>query len=526
MNSAVTPIEPTARAGRREWTGLAVLALPTLLVSVDVYVMLLALPRLSSALHANSVEQLWVSDIYPFVLAGMLITMGNLGDRFGRRRLLLIGAAAFGCASVGAAYATSPMMLIVARAVMGVAGATLAPSTLSLISTMFRDDRQRGTAIGIWGACFSVGAIVGPLVGGAMLARFWWGSAFLVGIPALVLLLLLGPLLLPEYRAEQPGRLDFVSVVESLAAVLLTIWGVKEFARTGWHLAPLAAVVVGVGLGVVFVRRQHRLTDPLLDLSLFSRRQFSAALISLFLGTMLTGAVMYFVTQTLQLLYGRSPLSAGVWMLPAIAANTVSFVLSPRLGQRFRPAYLIGCGLLLCIAGMVLITQVRAGGSPALLAIGFAVIYLGAGPMVTLGIGLVIGSAPQEKAGSAAALNETSGQLGFALGIAALGSIGTAVYRGTISLAPGLPGSAARSAKDSLASAGQAARRLPGATGDAVLHAARAAFTTELHVVVAIAAVLLSAVAILVTALLRHVPPTGQQQSGAEQGEESAAAAV
>lgn len=512
MSNTATSSGPAPRAGRRQWIGLAVLALPTLLVSIDVYVMLLALPALSTALGANSVQQLWITDIYPFVLASLLITMGTLGDRIGRRRLLLIGAAAFGIASVGAAYATGPGMLIAARAVMGVAGATLAPSTLSLISTMFPDPRQRGTAIGIWGACFSVGAVVGPLVGGLMLARFWWGSAFLVGVPALVLLLVLGPVLLPEYRNPEAGRLDLVSVLQSVAAVFPVVWGMKELATEGWDALPVVAVLAGVGFGVVFARRQRTLPDPLLDLGLFSRRRFSAALVSLFLGTMLTGAVMYFVTQSLQLLYGRGPLSAGVWMLPAIVTNTVGFVLAPRLGQRFRPAYLIGSGLLVCVLGMALLTQVRADSGPVLLITGFAVVYLGSGPMVTLGIGLVIGSAPQEKAGSAAALNETSGQLGFALGIAVLGSIGTAVYRATLALPAGLPAQAATAAGDSLASAEEAARALPGRTAEALLDPARAAFTTELHLVVAVAGALLLATAVLVTALLRHVPPTGRRQ--------------
>ncbi|MDN3292777.1 MFS transporter [Streptomyces ficellus] len=512
MSATAASSEAASRAGGRQWIGLAVLALPTLLVSIDVYVMLLALPALSTALGASGVQQLWITDIYPFVLASLLITMGTLGDRIGRRKLLLIGAAAFGVASVGAAYATGPGMLIAARALMGVAGATLAPSTLSLISTMFRDAKQRGAAIGIWGACFSVGAVVGPLVGGLVLARFWWGAAFLVGVPALVLLLVLGPVLLPEYRDPGAGRLDLVSVLQSVAAVFPAVWGMKELATEGWRTLPVVAVLIGIGSGVVFTRRQRTLSHPLLDLSLFSRRRFTAALVSLFLGTMLTGAVMYFVTQSLQLLHGRSPLSAGVWMLPAIVTNTVGFVVAPRLAQRFRPAHVIGSGLLICVIGMALITQTRADSGPALLITGFAVVYLGAGPMVTLGIGLVIGSAPPEKAGSAAALNETSGQLGFALGIAALGSVGAAVYRRTIDLPPGLPAPAVTAAEDSLASADEAARTLPGRTADVLLDAARTAFATELHTVVALAGALLLAAAVLVTALLRHVPPTGRRQ--------------
>ncbi|MFJ6381083.1 MFS transporter [Kitasatospora sp. NPDC092039] len=518
MSDTTPPSAPAPRAGRREWIGLAVLALPALLVSIDVFVMLLALPSVADALGADGVQQLWITDIYSFLLAGLLVTMGSLGDRIGRRRLLLIGAAAFGVASVASAYAVSPGMLIAARALLGVAGATLAPSTLSLITTMFQDARQRGAAFGIWGACFSVGAVAGPIIGGTMLDHFWWGSAFLLGVPAMVLLLVLGPVLLPEFRDPDAGRPDLVSVLESLAAVLPAIWGLKEIAKDGWQPMPIAAVLAGIGFGILFVHRQRHLPHPLLDLGLFGHRAFTAALLSLFLGTMLTGAVMFFVTQTLQLLYGRDPFHAGLWMLPAIAANTVSFTLSPRLGQRFRPAYLIGGGLVLCTLGMLVITRAEPGSSPAVLITGFAVVFLGSGPMVTLGMGLVMGSAPVEKAGSAAALNETSGQLGFALGIAALGSVGAAVYRGALHLPDGLPADTVRAARDSLNGAQEAARSLSGQLADAVLTPARAAFADELHTVVTVAGVLLLATAALVTALLRHLPPTGRPPGAAADG--------
>ncbi|MFF2542628.1 MFS transporter [Kitasatospora sp. NPDC058063] len=527
MSDTTSPGEPAPRAGRREWIGLAVLAMPALLVSIDVFVMLLALPSLSDSLHASGVQQLWITDIYPFMLAGLLVTMGSLGDRIGRRRLLLIGAGAFGLASIASAYAVNPTMLIAARALLGIAGATLAPGTLSLITTMFQDPKQRGAAFGIWGACFSAGAVIGPIIGGVLLAHFWWGSAFLIGVPPMVLLLVLGPVFLPEFRNPDAGRLDLISVLESMAAVLLAIWGLKEIARDGWQALPIAAVLVGIGFGILFAHRQRRLPNPLLDLSLFGHRTFSAALVSLFLGTLLTGAVMFFVTQTLQLMYGRDPLHAGLWMLPAIIANTIGFTLSPKLGQRYRPAYLIGGGLLLATVGMLVMTRAEPGSSPAVLITGFAIVFLGSGPMVTLGMGLVMGSVPMEKAGSAAALNETSGQLGFAVGIAALGSIGAAVYRGALSLPDGLPADAVTAAKDSLAGAQEAAGSLSGQLADALLTPARAAFADELHTVVTISGTLLVATAVLVVALLRHMPPTGQQGAGAapEPSEDSVPAA-
>ncbi len=215
-------------AGRREWIGLAVLALPTLLASLDMSVLFLALPHLSADLGANSSQQLWILDIYGFMLAGFLVTMGTLGDRIGRRRLLMFGATAFGLASIVAAWSTSAEMLILARAALGIAGATLMPSTLALIRNMFHDARQRGVAIAVWMSCFMVGTAIGPLIGGVMLSMFWWGSVFLLAVPVMVILLVAAPTLLPEYRDAAAGRVDLTSVVLSLAAILPVIYGLKE----------------------------------------------------------------------------------------------------------------------------------------------------------------------------------------------------------------------------------------------------------------------------------------------------------
>lgn len=500
------------RAGRREWVGLAVLALPTLLVSIDVFVMLLALPHIGVALHASSVQQLWIMDIYGLMIASFLITMGTLGDRIGRRRLLLVGAAAFGATSVLAAYSSSPLMLIGTRAILGIAGATLTPSTLALIRNMFRDPRQRGLAIGVWLVCFMGGAAIGPLVGGALLENFWWGSVFLVGVPAMVLLLVLGPVLLPEYRDENAGRLDLFSVALSLATILPIIYGLKELAKNGWQPAPIAAIVAGSAVGVVFVRRQRTLTDPLLDLRLFANRAFSAALGSMLLGTMLMGAIMLFITQYLQLVLGLSPLRAGLWMLPAVAASTVGFLFSPLLARRIRPAYLIGGGLAISVVGLLLVTQASATSGLAVLVTGFAVTNLGAGPLVSLATDLVVGSAPPETAGSAASMNETAGEFGFALGIATLGSVGTAVYRHRIAgaIPSGIPAEATDAARDTLAGAVAAAENLPEQFAVALLAPAREAFTAGMHVAATISAVLLIGVAVLAVTMLSQVRPSGE----------------
>src|ERR1700754_4590518 len=231
------------KAGRREWIGLAVLALPALLVSMDTTVMYLAVPALSTALKPNSVELLWISDSYMFLEAGFLITMGTLGDRIGRRRMLLWG---------GAAFAPSTLLLIFARGLLGTAGATLLPSTLTIIRNMFHDERQRTTAIGIWTTCFSAGTMLGPLIGGLLLERFWWGAVFLIPVPVMGILLLVAPRLLPEYREEKPAPMDLISTILLVISLLAVVYGIKEISESGMALTPAVFISAGLVLGGVF----------------------------------------------------------------------------------------------------------------------------------------------------------------------------------------------------------------------------------------------------------------------------------
>ncbi|MEU0790276.1 MFS transporter [Amycolatopsis sp. NPDC005961] len=428
--TAEAPVEApaeTARAGRREWVGLAVLALPTLLVSLDVFVLVLALPKLAAGLHADGTQQLWIMDTYGFMVAGFMVTMGTLGDRIGRRKLLLIGAAAFGIASVAAAFSTTAGMLIAARAVLGIAGATLAPSTLSLIGTLFKNPQQRAQAIGIWAGCFTVGAIIGPMVGGFLLEHFWWGSVFLLGVPAMVLLLVIGPKLLPEYRDEQAGRLDLPSVGLSLAAILPAVYGVKELARDGVHPLPAASLITGLAVGYVFYKRQRALKDPLVDFSLFAAQAFRTTLGGMLLFSMLGGTTMLFTAQFLQVAQHLSPVGAALGLLPGMAASTVSFLAAPHLARRVKTNVLIAGGVALAAAGMAILAVVDPAAGPGWPALGFAVTSLGVGPMVALGTDLVVGSVPQRKAGAAASLAQTVNEFGYALGIATVGTLGNAV---------------------------------------------------------------------------------------------------
>jgi DHA2 family multidrug resistance protein-like MFS transporter len=494
-------------ATRREWLGLAVLALPTLLLSIDVSVLYLALPTMGKSLRADSTQQLWILDIYSFMLAGFLVTMGTLGDRIGRRKLLLTGATAFGVASVIAAYATSPEMLIAARALLGVAGATIMPSTMGLIRNMFRNPQQMAAAIGIWFACFMGGMTFGPLVGGTLLEHFWWGSAFLLGVPFMVLLLVTGHFLLPEFRDPGAGRLDLASVALSLAAILPFIYGLKEVARHGASTAALAAIVAGVGFGSVFVRRQRRLASPLLDLKLFASRTFSVALGILLLGGVVMAGISLMSTMYLQTVLGLSPLAAGMWLIPQNIAMIAGSITAPKLAQRFKPAYVMAAGLGAAALGVLLHTQVGPEGGLPLLIAGMVLASGGISLPMPLGTNFVMASTPPEKAGSAASIQETGGEFGVAMGVALMGSLSTFVYRAQITdTAPaGLPADAAAATRDGVAAAIATAQHLPGTVGDQLADAARAAFTTGLNAVGVAGAVIFVGLTVLAATVLRKV---------------------
>ncbi|APU21979.1 MFS transporter [Actinoalloteichus sp. GBA129-24] len=500
-----TPI--AHRAGPREWAGLAILALPTMLLGLDVTVLYLALPALAADLRPDGIETLWIMDSYGFLIAGFLISMGTLGDRIGRRRLLMIGAVAFGLVSILAAYATSPLMLIAARAALGIAGATLMPSTLSLLSALFLDARQRAVAIGVWATMFALGMAAGPVVGGILLDHFWWGSAFLVAVPIVAVLLVLGPLLLPEARDPQAGRFDLLSGALSLAAILPVIYGVKHASAYGVDLVTILSPAVGIAFGVLFVRRQRRLADPLLDLTLFANRGVGAALSLLLVGLMGVGGVMYLVTQYLQFVEGLTPFEAGLWMGPPALAMFIAAIASPLLARRIRPGLIVAATLAAATVGYLLLTQVDATGDRGLVVTGFALVYLGLGAIAALGTDLVVGSAPPAKSGSAAAMSETVQELGVAAGVAILGSLTAVIYRDRIAdhLPADLAGEVAATAGDSLAGAVAVAPDLP----EAVLHEATAAFTRGMNVAALIAGVCILALAIVAATVLRHVGTIG-----------------
>ena len=484
-------IATSSRAGRREWLGLAVIALPCLVYAMDLTVLNLALPALSADLHPTGTQLLWIVDVYGFMVAGALVTMGALGDRIGARRLLMLGAGAFAGSSVLAAFAPSAGLLIAARALLGLAGATLAPSTLSLIRTMFRDDGQRTVAIGVWVTSYSLGAAVGPLAGGALLEISWWGSVFLLGVPVMVLLLLVGPRLLPE-PARNAASLDLPGAALSLATVLAVIYGLKALVAAGDPRIAALSIAAGLAFGARFARRQRR-PEPLIDLSLFRVRAYSAALATNVVAFFVIFGMSLFLAQYLQSVLGLSPLAAGVWSVPEALGFVVGSLVTPRLAARWTAPAVIAGGLLVGALGWTIVATTDADLAP--LVAGSTLGAIGAAAVVTLVTDLAVSAAPPARAGAASALAETSSELGGALGLAILGSIGAAIYRAAI------PQHASAEAHQTLAGA-LSAQGSP--AGDALADAARAAFTHALDVTALISAALLLVAATAAATLLRH----------------------
>jgi MFS transporter, DHA2 family, multidrug resistance protein len=508
---------PAPKATRREWIGLAVIALPCLIYSMDLTVLFLAVPSLSADLKPSATELLWITDIYGFMVAGWLITMGTLGDRIGRRKLLLMGAVLFGATSIVAAFSTTATMLIATRALLGLAGATVAPSTLSLIRNMFHDPQERTRAIGVWLTSYSVGGVLGPLLGGVMLQYFWWGSVFLLAVPVMLLLLVFGPMLLPEYRDPKAGRIDVYSAALSLAAVLAIIFGLKRIAADGFSWTSLAVILVGVMIGVVFVRRQKHLADPLIDLRLFSVPAFSASLGTYMMSVFVMFGLWLLLAQYMQLVLGLSPLKAGLWGIPSSLAFIVGSMTSPALVRRFRPATVMGFGMVGAAIGALMYTRVTPTAGLAIIVTASIILSLAIAPVVTLATDLVVGSAPPERAGAASAISETSAEFGGAVSIAVLGSIGTAVYRRIMgsTVADGAPPDALEAVRSTLGGAVAAVERLPPAMAAELMASARDAFTQALVFTATVSAALALGTAAIAFVALRGIEPRSQSETAA-----------
>lgn len=507
MPDAVTTYPAaTVKATRRDWFALVILVLPTLLVSMDMTVTYLALPAISAALKPTSSQLLWITDIYSFIDASLLIVMGSLGDRIGLRRLLLTGGFGFAAASTLAAFSTSAMMLIVSRGLLGVAGATLLTSTISIIRNIFHDDKQRTLALGLYTTCFSSGTMLGPLAGGFLLSHFWWGSVFLIAVPLMVLLLATAPFLLPEFKDKQAGKLDILSAALLVIAILAGIYGIKQMAQDGFGLLPLMSIVTGISVSIVFFRRQQVLQHPLIDLHLFTKTTFNAALLALFTGLFAWGGIFLFVGQYLQLVAGLDAFKAGLYTMPSAGGSIVLCMLAPVALRRFRRGQLIACGLFILATGICLLSLVGAN-SLTLLVVATILMSGGCGVTVTLGIDMVVASAPPQKAGAAAGISETSTGFGGALGVAILGSIWTILYRSDISnhIPSNISPMEAGSIRSTLGDAVSVAKKLDNSNGASLITSAREAFVHSFNITCCVCAVIIVAMAVFVAVRLKRV---------------------
>ncbi|WP_250443141.1 MFS transporter, partial [Actinotalea sp. C106] len=467
-----------ARAGRREWMALGVLMLPVLLVSIDNTVLSFAIPQIAAALSPTAAQQLWFVDIYTLVLASLLVTMGTLGDRVGRRRLLLLGAAGFGLASLVAAFASSPEELIAARALKGLFGATLMPSTLSLLRNVFLDHGQRRLAIAIWASAFSAGTALGPMVGGLMLEHFWWGSVFLLNVPLLAVLLVVGPRLLPESRRAGAGRVDLLSVALSVGAMLPFVYGIKGLTTGGVSVTAAGALALGTVVGGVFVHRQLRSTDPLLDVRLFTVRVFSASVAANLMSVFALSGLLFLVSQHLQLVVGLDPIAAGLRLMPGALAAVVMGLVAVALARVAPIRLLIPAGLALSTAGYLVGTTLTASDGGGVVVAAFVLVGAGVGLAETLTNDAILASVPPERAGAASGISETAYELGATLGVATLGGVLSGVYRARVDVPAQVPDAAAASAGETLGGAVAAAAELPARYADVLLGSAREAFTT------------------------------------------------
>ncbi|MGY4721505.1 MFS transporter [Naumannella cuiyingiana] len=502
-------IGSSERAGLREWLALAVLMLPVLLVAVDNTVLGLALPAIAADLHPSATQQLWMMDAYPLVLAALLLVMGNLGDRIGRRRLLLVGATGFAAISFLTSFAPSAGWLIAGRAGMAIFGAMLMPSTLALLRSTFAVPAERRLAIAVWTATFGAGAALGPLVGGVLLTAFDWGAVFWIAVPVLVPLLALAPLLIKESRNPAPGRADLLSVALSILAMGPAVLAIKEFAVQGPGLEPLLLAGFGAAVGVIFVRRQRLLAasagrQPMLDVALFGIPAFRYSVLVNLLSMIAMVGFLFLVSQHLQLVLQLSPLDAALVLAPGALASIVAGFGVVFAVRRIPVRVAITAALLLSASAYLSIAIAGAGVSALVLAAAFTLLGLGVGAAETLSNDLIISSAPRDRAGAASAVSETAYEVGAVLGTALLGSVVTVAYRAHLYLPAGVDGVAADAAQGSLGGALDEAARIGGERGAALADAARAAFESGVTVTTALGAALMLAAAVIAWRGLRQ----------------------
>lgn len=464
------------RADRRKWIALAALMLPVLLVAVDNTVLSFAMPAISLEFNTSGTTLLWIIDSYPLVLAGLLVAMGTFGDRFGRRRLLMTGATGFAFFSVAAAFAPTAEFLVASRVGLGFFGAMVMPSTLSLIRNIFSDRNQRRLAIAVWAAAFSAGAALGPLVGGVLLEHFWWGSVFLLAVPVLVVLLAVTPFLVPESKDPNPGSVDYLSIVLSVVTMLPIVFAIKNLAKGGAVAITVVAVVVGLTAGTVFVRRQLKRSNPMLDVRLFTVRAFTGAVLVNLLAIFSLVGFIYFVSQHLQLVLGHSPLEAGVILVPGLAMTIVSGLAVVPLVKRFPPFIVVPVALMASAGAYAFVALTGQDASAGTLLFAFVLLGMGVGASETVSNDLILSTVPAARAGAASAVSETAYEVGSVFGTALLGSVLLASYQQHLVLPAGLSAEQTSTATETLGGAVNVALQLPPSSGGQLLESAFHAF--------------------------------------------------
>ncbi|MFJ8165437.1 MFS transporter [Streptomyces sp. NPDC096136] len=494
-----------ASGGANRWVVLAVLCVSLVLVALDATILHVAVPAVTEDLRPGSQELLWIVDAYPLVCASLLILFGTLGDRVGRRRILLLGYTLFGAASAIAALADDAQVLIGARALLGVGGAMIMPATLSILRQVFPDRRERALAIGIWTAVAAIGAASGPVLGGFLIQHFWWGSVFLINIPLMALVLPLGRWLLPESRGSADGPWDVLGALMAAAGVLGVVLGVKRIGAERQLADPQALVplVLGTVLLLLFVRRQKRREHPLIDMRMFSRAAFSTSVGCIVLAMLALVGLELIAVQYLQLVLRLSPLETGLRLLPLTFAAMAAGATGSYTLQRVGPRTMVSLGFVLTAGAVLLLTLMGQHDRPALLTAGFVLLGFGLQTTLFAAYESMLSEAPVEAAGGAASIGETSYQLGAGMGIALLGSVMNAAYRPGLLGVPGVPAEDSAGAANSLGEAYQIAAHLGGAAGQSLAAAARHSFVHGLHVTLVVSAGLLLAGAVMALKLPR-----------------------
>ncbi|MEW2398119.1 MFS transporter [Streptomyces sp. NPDC046862] len=496
--------EPSVALPRQRWLVLAVVSGSLLLCGVDLTVLHVAVPSMSRALEPSPAGLLWIVDVYSLTLAALLVTCGTLGDRIGRRRMVLSGFVAFGLASAAAAFSTSAAQLIAGRATLGVGAAMIMASTVAIIRVVFTDDRERAVAIGVWTSAHSVGATIGPLVGGLVTAKWGWGAVFLINVPVIVVILVVGARVIPESRNPVPRRWDLAGVALSVTGLAGVLYALKQAGEhAGVNGVIVTTAVVGSVLLCVFVRRQRRIAEPLLDFSLFRERRFTTATLCVIgcFGSYV--ALLFFLTQWLQQVGEYSPLRAGVALMPLAGANAVGAVTAPWVANRWGSRWVLPGALALFAAALAAMAVVGDSAHYGVLVVPLLGAGYGAGIVMTLGADSILSAAQPERSGEAAAIQETSFELGAGLGVAVLGSVLTAVYRTGLPQVPGLGPDGRAVAEESFAAAEDLTATLPSRTGQTLLRSAQQAYDHGFATVLTLAAVGLVITATMAAVLLR-----------------------